>query len=56
VWAALLDRTAKNQRRNVWGAYYDLLVHDSMLLHLVARHFPARLKGSSAKRCHRSSR
>ena len=44
VWAALLDRTAKNQRRNVWGAYYDPLVHDSMLLHLVARHFPARLK------------
>ena len=44
VWAGLLERTEKNQRRNVWGAYYDPLVHDSMLLHLVARHFPARLK------------
>ena len=44
VWAALIERTQKNQRRNVWGAYYDPLVHDSMLLHLVARHFPARLK------------
>ncbi|RZL64993.1 MAG: alpha-2-macroglobulin family protein [Variovorax sp.] len=44
VWADLLDRTAKDQRRNVWGAYYDPLVHDSMLLHLVARYFPARLK------------
>ena len=44
VWADMLERTAKNQRRNVWGAYYDPLVHDSMLLHLVARHFPARLK------------
>ena len=44
VWADLLERSTRNQRRNVWGAYYDPLVHDAMLLHLVARHFPARLK------------
>ncbi|CAA2099897.1 putative lipoprotein YfhM [Variovorax paradoxus] len=44
VWSDLLARTEKKQRRNVWGAYYDPLVHDSMTLHLVGRHFPARLK------------
>ena len=44
VWADLLARTEKKQRRNVWGTYYDPLVHDSMTLHLVGRHFPSRLK------------
>ncbi|MCL1962114.1 MAG: alpha-2-macroglobulin family protein [Desulfovibrionaceae bacterium] len=44
VWADLLARSEKKTRRNVWGSYYDPLVHDAMLLHLVARHFPARLK------------
>lgn len=44
VWSDLLSRTEKKQRRNVWGAYYDPLVHDSMTLHLVGRHFPSRLK------------
>lgn len=44
VWSDLLARTEKKQRRNVWGAYYDPLVHDSMTLHLVGRHFPSRLK------------
>jgi uncharacterized protein YfaS (alpha-2-macroglobulin family) len=44
VWSDLLARAGKNTRRNVWGGYYDPLVHDSMLLHVVARHFPARLK------------
>ncbi|MET3476318.1 alpha-2-macroglobulin family protein [Variovorax atrisoli] len=44
VWSDLLARTEKKQRRNAWGAYYDPLVHDSMTLHLVGRHFPSRLK------------
>lgn len=44
VWADLLARSEKKQRRNVWGSYYDPLVHDSMTLHLVGRHFPTRLK------------
>ncbi|WP_432728593.1 alpha-2-macroglobulin family protein [Variovorax sp. W6] len=44
VWSDLLARTEKKQRRNVWGSYYDPLVHDSMTLHLVGRHFPTRLK------------
>ncbi|RTD92553.1 alpha-2-macroglobulin family protein [Variovorax atrisoli] len=44
VWSDLLVRTEKKQRRNAWGAYYDPLVHDSMTLHLVGRHFPSRLK------------
>jgi uncharacterized protein YfaS (alpha-2-macroglobulin family) len=44
VWNDLLARTEKKQRHNVWGAYYDPLVHDSMTLHLVGRHFAARLK------------
>jgi len=44
AWAALMERNAKNERRNVWGYYYDPLVHESLLLGLVARHFPARLK------------
>lgn len=44
VWADLLKRVNSKQRRTLWGSYYDPLVHDSMLLHLVARHFPERLK------------
>jgi uncharacterized protein YfaS (alpha-2-macroglobulin family) len=44
VWSDLLAHTEKKQRRNAWGAYYDPLVHDSMTLHLVGRHFPSRLK------------
>jgi uncharacterized protein YfaS (alpha-2-macroglobulin family) len=44
VWADLQDRVAKKTRRNVWDYYYDPLVHDSMLMHLVAKHFPQRLK------------
>jgi alpha-2-macroglobulin len=44
AWADLLDRTAKKTRRNTWDHYYDPIVHDSMLVHLVAKHFPQRLK------------
>lgn len=44
AWADLLERTAKKTRRSTWDYYYDPIVHDSMLVHLVARHFPARLK------------
>jgi len=44
VWSDLLVRTETKQRRNVWGAYYDPLVHDSMVLYLVGRHFTTRLK------------
>ena len=43
VWQDLLARMSKQQPRNVWGAYYDPLVHDSTLLYLVARHFPKKL-------------
>ncbi len=44
AWTDLLDRTAKKTRRNTWDTYYDPIVHDSMLVHLVAKHFPQRLK------------
>ena len=44
AWADLLERTAKTTRRNRWDHYYDPIVHDSMLVHLVAKHFPQRLK------------
>jgi alpha-2-macroglobulin len=44
VWADLLDRLARNTRRNTWDYYYDPIVHDSMLMHLAARHFPQRIK------------
>ncbi len=44
AWADLLERTAKKTRRNTWDHYYDPIVHDSMLVHLVAKHFPQRLK------------
>ena len=44
VWTDLIKRADKQQRRNAWGSYYDPLVHDSLSLQLVARHFPARLK------------
>lgn len=43
AWADLLERTSKKTRRSTWDHYYDPIVHDSMLVHLVARHFPARL-------------
>ena len=43
VLADLVARADKQRRRNVWGAYYDPLVHDSMSLYVVARHFPAKL-------------
>jgi alpha-2-macroglobulin len=48
AWADLLDRTAKKTRRNSWDYYYDPIVHDSMLVHLVAKHFPERLKALPA--------
>ncbi|QIL83151.1 alpha-2-macroglobulin family protein [Diaphorobacter sp. HDW4A] len=44
VWKDLLTRTAKKQRRTTWGAYYDPLVHESMLVYVAARHFPEKLK------------
>ncbi|MDR2000737.1 MAG: hypothetical protein LBP94_04295 [Zoogloeaceae bacterium] len=44
VWAALLERSAKNTHSNTWNRYYDPLADESLLLHLTARHFPARLK------------
>lgn len=44
VWSDLLARSEKHARRHVWGGYYDPLVHDAMLLNVVARHFPSRLK------------
>ena len=44
VWVDFLDRLAKNTRRNTWDHYYDPIVHDSMLMHLAARHFPQRIK------------
>jgi uncharacterized protein YfaS (alpha-2-macroglobulin family) len=43
VWRDLLARMAKQQYRNVWGAYYDPLVYDANLIYLVARHFPKKL-------------
>jgi uncharacterized repeat protein (TIGR01451 family) len=44
VWADLLERNAKSTKRSQFGAFYDPIVHDSMLLHIVAKHFPAQLK------------
>jgi uncharacterized protein YfaS (alpha-2-macroglobulin family) len=44
VWNDLVDRVKRNETRDVWDAYYDPLVHDTMLLTLVARHFPQRLQ------------
>src|SRR6185369_3741438 len=46
------DRIIRNvpwsQKKGEWGEdiYYDSLVHDSQLLYLLARHFPARLGAS----------
>lgn len=44
AWVDLLDRTGKKTRRNTWDYYYDPIVHDSMLVHLIAKHFPLKLK------------
>lgn len=44
VWAEMQDRVQRRVQRNVWGSYYDPLVHDSMLIYLSAKHFPDRLR------------
>ncbi|MEP6502810.1 MAG: MG2 domain-containing protein, partial [Betaproteobacteria bacterium] len=43
VWDDALRRSRTRQSRNVWDWYYDPLVHDTMVIYLVAHHFPARL-------------
>jgi uncharacterized protein YfaS (alpha-2-macroglobulin family) len=43
VWDELLARIKQRQTRTVWDVYYDPIVHDTMLIYLVARHFPAKL-------------
>jgi len=43
AWADWVARTAANKVYNRWGYYYDPLVHDSLMLYLVAKHFPAKL-------------
>jgi uncharacterized protein YfaS (alpha-2-macroglobulin family) len=44
VWKDFLSRLREKRNSNFHGRYYDPLVHDSMLLFIVAKHFPARLK------------
>jgi uncharacterized protein YfaS (alpha-2-macroglobulin family) len=44
VWRDLLERVEKDAAYASWGWYYDPMTHDAMLIALVARHFPARLK------------
>lgn len=44
VWQDLLERIRENKRYTYWDYYYDPLVHDSMLVYLIAKHFPAKLK------------
>ncbi|MDP2827401.1 MAG: alpha-2-macroglobulin [Sulfuricellaceae bacterium] len=44
VWQDMLERTKQNKRYAYSDYYYDPLVHDSMLVYLIARHFPAKLK------------
>jgi hypothetical protein len=43
VWADLVQRMNAKKTRSQWDYYYDPLVHESMLITLVARHFPQRL-------------
>lgn len=44
VWNDLVERIRTNKRYSYWDHYYDPLVHDSMLIYLVAKHFPTRFK------------
>jgi uncharacterized protein YfaS (alpha-2-macroglobulin family) len=50
AWDALLKRGAANGSTYAddWGHYYDPLARESLLVQLVARHFPARLKSLPA--------
>lgn len=43
VWNDFVTRMQANKRRDVWGYYYDPLVHDASLIILVSRHFPSQL-------------
>jgi uncharacterized protein YfaS (alpha-2-macroglobulin family) len=44
VWGDLVQRVQAKKTRSMWDYYYDPLVHDSMLIVLVARHFPQKLQ------------
>jgi len=44
VWDDVLARARSHKSRNYWDAYYDPMVHESLVLYLAAHHFPARLQ------------
>lgn len=44
VWRDMLERVRQDRRYAYSDYYYDPLVHDSMLVYLIARHFPDKLK------------
>ena len=44
VWNDLVTRIRDNKRYPYRDAYYDPLVHDSMTLYLIAKHFPDKLR------------
>ncbi len=48
VWTDMLERHVKSTKRSQFAPFYDPIVHDSMLLHIVAKHFPAQLKSLPA--------
>jgi hypothetical protein len=44
VWQDLVERIKQNKRYGYWDYYYDPLVHDAMMIYLISRHFPDKLK------------
>ena len=44
----MMDQLDQGREAYRWSAYYDPVLRDAQLLYLVARHFPAKLKGIRA--------
>jgi hypothetical protein len=44
VWQEMLARIKQNKRFAYTDNYYDPLVHDAMMVYLIAKHFPDKLK------------
>lgn len=44
VWNDMVQRIRDNKRFRYSDAYYDPLVHDTMTLYLIAKHFPDKLR------------
>lgn len=44
VWQDMVERIKQNKRYGYSDYYYDPLVHDAMMVYLISKHFPDKLK------------